>query len=189
MSGFAVAKPGNEIVSSIRYPWEPGHPGRLKRGRDARAPMSPAKLMNTPLHLSMRVSTLLVVAAASTAVSLGTWLLLRRGKKKSDAEKERDRRAALNAIGRMTDGTLIEALDSDDPAGKALLFYRYSIRGVEYSAAQDVSCLRNVIPAGTYLPGEAVIVKYDQHHPSNSIVVSESWSGLQAAAARRKAPQ
>ncbi len=145
--------------------------------------------MTSPFHFSMRISTLLVAGASAAAVSLGTWLLLRGRRKKSDAEKERERRLALNSVGRMTDGTLIEALDSADPAGTALLFYRYSISGVEYSTAQDVSCLRNIIPAGTYLPGKAVIVKYDQHHPFNSIVVCESWSGLRTEAARRNASQ
>ncbi|MBI2818006.1 MAG: hypothetical protein HYX72_13815 [Acidobacteria bacterium] len=129
----------------------------------------------------------LSIAAASTALSVTAWLLIRSRGKKSPAERERDRRMALNANGRMTDGVLTDAaLDSGDPAETALLFYRYSISGVEYSAAQDVSCLRNMIPVGNYLAGETVMVKYDQHCPSNSIVVCESWSGLITQPLRRR---
>jgi len=146
--------------------------------------------MTLPLHFPLRVPTLLLVAAASgAALSCGAWLLLRGRKKKSDAEREHERCMKLNDVGRMTDGRLMEAFDAGDPDNQALLFYRYSIRGVEYSAAQDVSALRNLIPAATYLPGETVVVKYDRHQPSNSIVVCESWSGLRPVATRRSSPK
>ena len=134
--------------------------------------------MNAIFQWPARLNLPLSIVAASTAVSVAAWLLIRSRRKKSPAERERDRRTAVNATGRMADGVLTDAaLEPGDPGGTALLFYRYSIAGVEYSAAQDVSCLRNLIP-GNYLPGGTVIVKYDQHCPSNSIVVCESWSGL-----------
>src|SRR5271169_1760951 len=141
--------------------------------------------MTSPLHFPLRVQTLFLIAAASSAaLAGGAWFFVHGRKKKSDAERERERCIKLNAVGRMTDGTLMEAFDAGDTAGKALLFYRYSIRGVEYSAAQDVSALGNMIPPFTYLPGEAVVVKYDRHQPSNSMVVCESWSGLRPVANR-----
>ncbi len=117
------------------------------------------------------------VLAATAAAGAGIWLLLR-GKKKPESERERERRLSVNTAGRMTDGVLTETLSCADPANPLLVFYRYSISGVEYSAAQDVSSLREILTPGNYLPGEAVTVKYDQHFPSNSIVVCERWNGL-----------
>ena len=119
-----------------------------------------------------------VLAAAGVALA-GIGLLVRGRKKISDAERERDRRLAVNSSGRMTDGTVTEALflGSDAP-DSLLLFYRYLVAGVEYSAAQDVSSLREILPRPNYLPGEAVTIKYDPQRPPNSIVVCEQWSGL-----------
>src|SRR5947207_12056317 len=54
-------------------------------------------------------------------------------------ERERQRRAALVAGGKMGDGTLTELRDD-------LLFYAYIVRGVEYVASQDVSTLRERVP-------------------------------------------
>ena len=103
-------------------------------------------------------------------------------KKKSDAERERERRLAVNASGRMTDGTVTEALFlGAEPPDALLLFYRYLVAGVEYSAAQDVSSLREILPRPNYLPGEAITIKYDPHRPPNSIVVCEQWSGLRVS--------
>ncbi|MBI3894862.1 MAG: hypothetical protein HY313_02915 [Acidobacteria bacterium] len=103
---------------------------------------------------------------------------LRFRKKKSAAERERERRLAVNAIGRFTEGSITEgdSLNTDSP-DRHLLFYRYRVAGVEYSAAQDITSLRHIIPAGCIL-GTTAIVKYDPHNPSNSILVCELWSGL-----------
>ena len=107
--------------------------------------------------------------------------MLRSRKKKSDAERERERRLAVNAVGRMTDGALLEALNSrGDPKNALLLFYQYSVSGVGYSAGQDISGLHGQALAEAYWPGTAVTVKYDPQNPANSIVVCEQWSGLYA---------
>ena len=122
---------------------------------------------------------LYALLAAAVAVSAGVGLMLRGRKKKSDAERERDRRLAVNASGRMTDGTVMEALFlGTDPPDSLLLFYRYLVAGVEYSAAQDVSSLREILPRPNYLPGESVTIKYDPQRPPNSIVICEQWCGL-----------
>jgi len=122
---------------------------------------------------------LAMVAAAAVAVCGGIWLWLRFRKKKSASEIERERRLAVNASGRMTDGTLTEAFNPKlDPESMFLLFYRYSVAGVEYSAAQDLSDLRSVMRPRTYSPGEPVTIKYHPHNPLNSIVVCEQWNGL-----------
>lgn len=57
------------------------------------------------------------------------------------------------------------------------LFYSYAVRGVEYTASQDVSFLGDsVAPDGSAM--SRVAVKYDPRNPANSIVVAEDWSGL-----------
>ena len=87
-------------------------------------------------------------------------------------ERERRRRAWLVATGKMGDAALVEIHDH-------LVYYSYDVRGVEYTASQDVSKLADRVPADlSNLP--AVSVKYDARNPANSIVVSEEWSGLHA---------
>ena len=138
--------------------------------------------MQLPTHFSLHVSRFLAIAVALVAAAgLTLRTLLRGRKKKSDQELERERRLSVNAIGRMTDGSLLEAVNSRaDPESALLVFYRYFVSGVEYSAAQDVSDLRGSIYPDMYLPGETVTIKYDQQNPSNSIVACELWSGLHA---------
>jgi hypothetical protein len=88
----------------------------------------------------------------------------------SPEERERRRRAALVASGKMGDATLTEVRES-------YLFYAYMVRGVEYTASQDVSQLRERIPADLSSLGP-VALRYDPKNPANSIVVAEDWSGL-----------
>jgi hypothetical protein len=138
--------------------------------------------MDSSLIAYLQPPRLYAVLAAAGAALAGVGLLVHGRKRKSDAERERERRLAVNASGRMTDGTVTEALflGSDLP-DSLLLFYRYLVAGVEYSAAQDVSSLREILPRPNYLPGEAITIKYDPHRPPNSIVVCEQWSGLRSS--------
>jgi hypothetical protein len=85
-------------------------------------------------------------------------------------ERERLRRRWLVAGGKMGDATLVEIRDD-------LVFYSYAVRGVEYTASQDVSRLAKRVPTDLSAMG-AVSVKYDPRNPANSIVISEEWSGL-----------
>ncbi len=85
-------------------------------------------------------------------------------------ELERRRRRMLMGTGKMGDATLIDARES-------LLFYSYDVRGVEYTASQDVSQLGEFLPAELPLSGP-VLVRYDARNPANSILVAEEWSGL-----------
>jgi hypothetical protein len=85
-------------------------------------------------------------------------------------ERERQRRAALVASGKMGDATLTEVRDD-------YLFYAYLVRGVEYTASQDVSLLKEHVPPDlSHL--NALSVRYDAKNPANSIVVAEHWTGL-----------
>jgi len=91
-------------------------------------------------------------------------------------ERERQRRSELVARGKMGDATLVEIRDD-------LLFYTYGVRGVEYTASQDVSKLKPCVPSDLSAMGP-VSVRYDPRNPANSIVVSEHWSGLRTTNAK-----
>src|SRR5438477_260815 len=74
------------------------------------------------------------------------------------------------AAGNIGDATLVEIRPDH-------IFYCYAIRGVEYTASQDVSRLSGKVPADLFALG-TVSIKYDPRNPANSIVVAEEWSGL-----------
>ena len=118
-----------------------------------------------------------VVLAGSGAL-FAAYMLLRR-KPKSAAEMERERRAWLETIGRITDGTVIDV--QEIPSGNSastLLIYQYDVAGVSYEASQDVTYLRQWINLHSCRLGLPTSVRYDPQNPGNSIVVSEKWMGL-----------
>ena len=88
----------------------------------------------------------------------------------SPDEKERRRRFMLLSAGQVADANLVDILDN-------LLVYSYAVRGVEYTASQDVSRLKPFVPDDVASLG-AICVKYDPRNPANSIVLAEEWSGL-----------
>jgi len=88
-------------------------------------------------------------------------------------ERERRRRAWLVATGKMGDAVLVDFRDDH-------VFYSYDVRGVEYTASQDISRLAEKVPADlSNMP--AVSIRYDPKNPANSIVVAEEWSGLRGS--------
>ena len=93
-------------------------------------------------------------------------------------ELERQRRAALVATGKMGDATLTEVRDD-------VLMYAYVVRGVEYMATQDISQLKERVPADLAAL-TAVLVRYDARNAANSIVVAEEWSGLHSSETKRQ---
>src|SRR5271157_1661905 len=76
-------------------------------------------------------------------------------------ERERRRREMLAARGKMADAELAEIRDD-------VLFYSYGVRGVEYTASQDVTMLQEYLPHD-YSEVGPVSVKYDPRNPANSI--------------------
>ena len=123
----------------------------------------------------------LFAALLSAAGLLFVLLYLAWRRRHTPAERERLRRLQVNAIGRITDGTIIEFhgdyLQSGRPTPK-LIHYTYTIGGVEYSTAQDVSALLEKTGSDLSRLVGAVTVKYHARNPSNSIVVCRgiSWS-------------
>jgi hypothetical protein len=85
-------------------------------------------------------------------------------------ERERLRRNVLVAHGKMGDATLVEVHDE-------VLLYSYDVRGIEYTAAQDITLLKSQMPEDLSALGP-VQVRYDPRNPANSIVLAEQWSGL-----------
>ena len=111
------------------------------------------------------------------ALSLVLWL--RRGRKTPD-QLERERRLRLNAMGRITDGTVLDVHEGRGESGRMqqLLIYRYDVAGVSYEASQDVARLRHLVDLHSCRIGLPASVKYDAQNPGNSIVIAEGWTGL-----------
>jgi hypothetical protein len=113
-----------------------------------------------------------LLSLAMAAVVLLAAIGFRRWKasKVTPEERERRRRAMLVTRGKICDALLVEIR-------RDLIFFTYSVRGMEYTASQDVSSIRDQVPQdlSSLL---AVAVKYLPQNPANSIVLAEQWSGL-----------
>ena len=111
---------------------------------------------------------------------------------------ERRRRSHVNRVGRIVDGQIVEIIElagkpaeeKADSARKAsrrdasdsrrrLVGYSYSISGVSYETAQDVTGLEERAALHSLAAGQPASVKYDPANPSNSILIADDWSGLQ----------
>lgn len=86
-------------------------------------------------------------------------------------EKERRRRIRVNLLGRLHDGMLADVQGD-------IIYYFYSVSGVDYNTSQDISGLRKLVPQDAALYIGPVNLKYLVRNPGNSIVVCEHWSGL-----------
>jgi hypothetical protein len=121
-----------------------------------------------------------VLALGLAAAIVGYALLARKPKAIGDAF-EKERRVQLTQGGRIIDGTVIDVQEIEDPATSRqmiLLIYAYDVAGVAYEASQDVTKLRQFIDLYSCRLGLHASVKYDPHNPGDSIVISETWSGL-----------
>ena len=126
---------------------------------------------------SLRLYTLMLAGTAVAALGVAAWV---RGRGKTAADPERERRQWLATTGRIIDGTVtdVQEMTGAGAVPVQLLFYHYDVAGVEYEASQDVTYLRHFIDVHSCRLGLHASIKYDPHHPGNSIVVSEGWSGL-----------
>jgi hypothetical protein len=133
--------------------------------------------------------------AVFAIVILFFWL---RRKPEDSSEVERQRRAYLNRVGRIVEGQVLEiaehARDAKDakqagifgkqrhaaPANgtQKLIHYTYSISGVTYETAQDITGLEERLLLTHAAAGQTASVKYDPSNPSNSILLADDWSGL-----------
>ncbi len=127
----------------------------------------------------MSASHFVFLIVIASAILLVTYLFVRR-KPKTALDLERERRAWLEQIGRITDGTVmdVQEVQTSDNRSSILLIYQYDVAGVAYECSQDVTYLRPMINLHSCRLGLPTSVRYDPQNPGNSIVVSEGWMGL-----------
>ena len=133
-------------------------------------------------------------AAAVAAVAMIVYAFFRPAE--DPEESERRRRLHLNQIGRIAEGQIVElvvhppeprrepkklfggARPLPDNRPRHLVSYSYSISGVIYHTAQDITGLEGQIRLERLVAGQPASVKYDAANPSDSILVADDWSGL-----------
>jgi Protein of unknown function (DUF3592) len=144
---------------------------------------------------------LLPLAGLVVLAAVGMILWLKK-KPEDDSEIERQRRSYLNRVGRIVEGQVLEIVDRKGAAppsngrstssglfvkhhagasssgAQKLLYYTYSISGVTYETAQDVTGLEERLHLTRVATGQIASVKYDPSNPSNSILLADDWSGL-----------
>ena len=140
---------------------------------------------------------ILLGSAAALIAGGGAFYLLRRRPPDPD-EIERQRRSHLNQVGRIVEGHVVElretppepqsggifrkrnpAATTGAPDGaRTLVCYSYSISGVTYETAQDITGLEERLHLERLAAGQPAGVKYDPSNPSDSILVADDWSGL-----------
>jgi hypothetical protein len=108
-------------------------------------------------------------ALAAVLIALGVFIVLR--VRMTPEKRERKRRLHVNRNGRLGDAMVTET-------GESTLYYSYSVRGVQYTASQDISALQAQLPAELERLIGVASVKYASNNPANSILICEEWSGL-----------
>jgi hypothetical protein len=120
----------------------------------------------------VQVAALCGVSIALIALAVGIVMRVHGTPEK----RERKRRLNVHRQGRLGDAMISEATEST-------LYYFYTVRGVQYTASQDVSTLREYMPADPLRLIGVSGLKYSSKNPANSILVCEEWSGLRTPAA------
>jgi hypothetical protein len=141
---------------------------------------------------------LLLVLGGGSIVALALIVYAFARPKVNPEEAERKRRLHLNHIGRIAEGQVVDL--SEQPAAppaevkrgllgarvrilpdlrpRHLVAYSYSISGVTYHTAQDITGLESQVQFDRLMAGQQASVKYDPSNPSDSILVADDWSGL-----------
>ena len=124
------------------------------------------------------VTEAVAIGAVSLSVlAAGIFVVVRIRRKPKD--KEKVRRLDVNMNGRLADATITDITDD-------AIIYEYSVGGLTYTASQDISQLRELIPADPHrLIGRPASLKYSAQNPANSILLCEEWSGLRAGPANQ----
>ena len=143
--------------------------------------------------------TLLGVGGVLLLAAIGIYSWRRRSRETEDLERQR--RTYLNQVGRIVEGQVIEIIESPEPEKKSgtgsklfarqkasdkngsqvtrkLVCYSYSISGVSYETAQDITGLEERACLEVVAAGQPASVKYDPANPGNSILIADDWSGL-----------
>jgi hypothetical protein len=135
---------------------------------------------------------------AGAAVMVGVWLAQWMRRPPDADEIEQQRRSHINQVGRIAEGQILEVLEApaepaqahgpalfrreaknaDADGRRKLVCYTYSISGVGYETAQDITHLEARARLHRLVPGQAASIKYDPANPGDSIVLTDDWSGL-----------
>jgi hypothetical protein len=138
------------------------------------------------------------LAAAAVVLLAAAVLLWWRRRPRDPEEVERRRREYLSRVGRIVEGEILEIVESAAPAARErarkrntvpapasngdgvrhLVCYTYSISGVTYETAQDVTGFEERACLHRIINGQPVSVKYDPQSPGNSMLIAADWSGL-----------
>jgi hypothetical protein len=148
------------------------------------------------------IDSRIIAAAAAVVIAVAVVIVQRAFQKPDDPEaSERQRRFQLNQVGRIVEGLVVELVEApasalvevapsmfsrhtaaptnDAARGlRRLIRYSYSIAGVTYETAQDVTGLEERLCLERLAAGQPASVKYDPSNPSNSILVADDWSGI-----------
>jgi hypothetical protein len=138
-------------------------------------------------------------AGAVFVLLVGSLLYRWRSRPPNAEEIERRRRLHVNQVGRIAEGRVTELIQTNPsdssirrkaglfsrgngsaaaPASRQMVCYTYSISGVTYETAQDVTGLEERVHLHRIVAGQPASVKYDPSNPSNSILVADDWSGM-----------
>ncbi len=137
-----------------------------------------------------------LIGVAGAIVLAGVLYLIFRRRPTAE-EIERRRRAHVNQVGRIAEGRVDEILEAAPqpevrsgvlarkkdaaplPNGaRKLIHYTYSVSGVTYSTAQDVTDIEAPTALHLLVAGQSASVKYDPANPGNSILIADDWSGV-----------
>jgi hypothetical protein len=133
------------------------------------------------MHLLQETMTplrLIPLLGGAAAVSFGIYRWSR-SRRKTPEQREQERRTRIREMGRITDGTVLDAQEMViEQKPVQLVIYQYDVGGVTYEASQDITTLRQYVDLHTCRIGLPASIKYDPHNPGNSIVIAEGWSGL-----------
>jgi hypothetical protein len=122
--------------------------------------------------ISPGTKVVLIGALGVGAASFGVRMAMK-AMQTSPEKRERKRRLELHQHGRLGDALITEASET-------MLYYSYSIAGVQYEASQDVSGLRDLLPPEPERLIGPASLKYSSRNPANSMLICEEWSGLRA---------
>jgi hypothetical protein len=136
-------------------------------------------------------------AGAAVVLIAGTLIYKWKNKPPTVDEIERRRRLHVNQVGRIAEGRVIDLMKQEIPPDeqrvmgvfkksnggesnvtRQMICYSYSISGVTYETAQDVTGLEARVMPHKLIAGQPASVKYDPSNPSNSILIGDDWSGL-----------
>jgi hypothetical protein len=122
--------------------------------------------------ISPGTKLILLAALGISVTTFGVRMALNTMRTSPD-KRERKRRLELHQHGRLGDALITEASET-------MLYYTYSVRGVQYEASQDVSGLRELLPPEPERLIGPASLKYSSRNPGNSMLICEEWSGLRA---------